>query len=213
MEQYKPLKFAKRFNELRGEMSQEDFAEFVGISRPTVGFYENEKRLPQADILKQIADRCGVSSDWLLGITDFRKQDAYRYNLEDMHFTEKAANFLDRLSTAASIAEHVEDPSAQILQMSNAYRLLIKILESPKFFEFLCNAVAYVEANPSRWSSEATFTLSNGKEFGAPVSFAKDLFWSHCTAPLKECVDNIESVDIVSAGSVQDSGMAAEEAK
>lgn len=36
--------FRERFRSLRGDMTQADFAKFVGISRPTVGFYENGER-------------------------------------------------------------------------------------------------------------------------------------------------------------------------
>ena len=60
MEQEKPLRFAERFSKLRRDESQKDFAERIGISRPTVGFYENGDRLPQADVLKQIAG-CGAA--------------------------------------------------------------------------------------------------------------------------------------------------------
>ena len=62
--------FAERFNELRGERTQADFAEFLGISRPTVGFYENGERIPDAFILKQIAEKCGVTTDYLVGLRD-----------------------------------------------------------------------------------------------------------------------------------------------
>ena len=64
--------FAKRFQYLRtkSQQSQEEFAKFLGISRPTVGFYENGSRLPDALILRQIAERCCVSSDWLIGLSN-----------------------------------------------------------------------------------------------------------------------------------------------
>ena len=52
--------FAERFRELRGDMTQDKFADFVGISRPTVGFYENGDRLPDALVLKKIAEKCHV---------------------------------------------------------------------------------------------------------------------------------------------------------
>lgn len=45
MEQKRMPIFAERFAQLRGEMTQGEFAEFLGISRPTVGFYENGTRL------------------------------------------------------------------------------------------------------------------------------------------------------------------------
>lgn len=62
--------FAERFHKLREErgMSQDAFAKFLGLSRPTIGFYENGTRIPDALVLVQICERCGVPSDYLLGI-------------------------------------------------------------------------------------------------------------------------------------------------
>ncbi len=61
--------FAERFSELRGDATQKVFAEKLGISIPTVGFYENGERLPNAAMLARICRICGVSADWLLGLT------------------------------------------------------------------------------------------------------------------------------------------------
>lgn len=62
--------FKQRFNKLRDDMTQAQFAEFLGISRPTVGFYENGDRIPDAVTLKKIVSKCGVTADYLLGETD-----------------------------------------------------------------------------------------------------------------------------------------------
>ena len=70
MEQKRFPVFAERFAKLRGEMTQGEFAEFLGISRPTVGFYENGTRIPDALVLRQIAEKCDVSVDWLIGLSD-----------------------------------------------------------------------------------------------------------------------------------------------
>jgi len=61
---------SERLKDLRGMQTQAEFSKFIGISRPTVGFYENGSRLPDALKLKQIAEKCCVSADWLLGLTD-----------------------------------------------------------------------------------------------------------------------------------------------
>lgn len=69
MEKRFPI-FAERFYKLRKDMSQAEFAKLTGLSRPTIGFYENGSRLPDALTLKQICKKCKVSSDWLLGFTE-----------------------------------------------------------------------------------------------------------------------------------------------
>lgn len=63
--------FSSRFRKLRGNKTQAEFAEKVGISRPTVGYYENGTRFPDAITLRKIAENCNVSADWLLGLSDF----------------------------------------------------------------------------------------------------------------------------------------------
>ena len=63
--------FTERFRELQGDRSNTEFAEFLEISRQTVGFYCNGDRIPDALTLKQIAEKCGVSADWLLGISNY----------------------------------------------------------------------------------------------------------------------------------------------
>ena len=83
MEQKRFPLFAERFAKLRGDMTQGEFAEFLGLSRPTVGFYENGSRLPDALCLKTIAVKCGVSADWLLGLTECQTQDINLRNMCD----------------------------------------------------------------------------------------------------------------------------------
>lgn len=62
--------FQARFRELRGEVTQEQFAKKIGVSRPTIGLYESGARIPDAEILRDICLKCNVSSDWLLGISE-----------------------------------------------------------------------------------------------------------------------------------------------
>lgn len=61
--------FKERFIELRGNKSNTEFAEFLGMSRQTVGFYINGERIPDILGLRQIAEKCNVSADWLIGLS------------------------------------------------------------------------------------------------------------------------------------------------
>ncbi len=63
--------FTERFRQLQGEQSNTDFSDFLGISRQSVGFYLNGDRVPDAITLTKIAEKCSVSTDWLLGLDDF----------------------------------------------------------------------------------------------------------------------------------------------
>lgn len=61
--------FSEQFKKLRGEQNQDAFARFLGVSRQTVGFYESGARIPDALTLLRIAQKCEVTTDYLLGLT------------------------------------------------------------------------------------------------------------------------------------------------
>ena len=71
--------FQERFDLLRKEhgSNNTDFAKFLDMSRQTVGFYLNGDRVPDALNLIRIAEKCSVSADWLLGLSDFRSKEEY----------------------------------------------------------------------------------------------------------------------------------------
>jgi len=58
--------FAERLRELRGDRNKAEFARFLGVSAPVYQRYE-DGRVPRHDYLSVIAEKCGVSVDWLLG--------------------------------------------------------------------------------------------------------------------------------------------------
>lgn len=89
-------KFAERFRTLRGGMSQAAFAQKVGISRPTVGFYENGDRLPDAEAILKICNACGVSSDYLLGLTDDPAPASERSAVDELGLSPEAVSALIR---------------------------------------------------------------------------------------------------------------------
>lgn len=61
--------FQERFKELRGDLTQAQFADKLGLSRPTIGLYESGARIPDAEVLRTIAICCNVSVDYLLGLS------------------------------------------------------------------------------------------------------------------------------------------------
>lgn len=72
---FNPEIIQRRIKQLRKErnMSQKHFAELVGASAPSnVRWWESGERIPSLFFLFQIAARCGVSADWIIGLTDER---------------------------------------------------------------------------------------------------------------------------------------------
>ena len=64
--------FGKRLKELRkaNGYTIEQFADMVGISKSTLGYYENDKRMPDIEILARIADTLNVNADYIIGRTN-----------------------------------------------------------------------------------------------------------------------------------------------
>lgn len=63
--------FSRTFRTLRvdSNLSQQELAEQLGISKSTVSLYEHGKREPNLALLEQIADFFDISMDYLLGRT------------------------------------------------------------------------------------------------------------------------------------------------
>lgn len=63
--------FSRMFRTLRvdGNLSQQELAEQLGISKSTVSLYEHGKREPNLALLEQIADLFDISMDYLFGRT------------------------------------------------------------------------------------------------------------------------------------------------
>lgn len=66
----------KRLRELRKENGYtiEQLADMVGISKSTLGYYENDKRMPDIEILARIANVLNVNADYLIGRTNTTAQ-------------------------------------------------------------------------------------------------------------------------------------------
>lgn len=60
--------FGRNLRRLRRQnnLSQEKFAEALGITRDTVSYYESKAKNPTIDFVQKIADYFGVSTDQLL---------------------------------------------------------------------------------------------------------------------------------------------------
>ncbi len=52
---------------MRGNISQKAFAQEMGLPQPTLSSYESGKIKPTIDVIVNIAEKCGVSLDWLCG--------------------------------------------------------------------------------------------------------------------------------------------------
>ena len=92
--------FGKRLKELRKEhgCTIEQFADMVGISKSTLGYYENDKRMPDIEILARIANVLNVSADYLIGRTNTTaRKGKLKTVCEFTGLSDSAAEFLAQL--------------------------------------------------------------------------------------------------------------------
>ena len=68
--------FGLRLRELREKkrLSQQQLADWLGLTRSSISNYENNTQTPPADTLVCLADIYGVSVDYLLGVKNDRKR-------------------------------------------------------------------------------------------------------------------------------------------
>lgn len=69
------MKYGDRIAEERNrlELTQEEFAKHAGIQRSALSHYEKNRREPDLETLKKIAKALGVTTDYILGASKYRR--------------------------------------------------------------------------------------------------------------------------------------------
>ncbi|SHK55066.1 helix-turn-helix domain-containing protein [Paramaledivibacter caminithermalis] len=80
------MKFGDRLRELRKEkgLTQAELAKIFSLGESTISFYESNKRTPDYELLKKIADFFDTSIDYLLCRTDKRKPPKDIYTTKEL---------------------------------------------------------------------------------------------------------------------------------
>lgn len=86
---------SNRLRKLRGDKTQIEFAKVVGLSRVTVGYYENGDRIPDSLKLRKIAERCNVSADYLLGLTNDPRRNSS--SIDELGITTDAIDIMKKV--------------------------------------------------------------------------------------------------------------------
>lgn len=64
--------FITRLIELQGENTVTAFARYLEIPQNTLDCYIKGRRKPSVELILRVCKKCGVSADWLLGISEDR---------------------------------------------------------------------------------------------------------------------------------------------
>lgn len=97
------MEFGDRIAHLRNNknLTQNDLADKVGISRASLSHYEKNRREPDYDTLKKLADFFNVSTDFILGRehqndieTIAAHHDNYNWSKEELEEIEQFKEFV-----------------------------------------------------------------------------------------------------------------------
>lgn len=89
------------------ELTQEQLAEKIGIAFQTLNKYEKGHRLPDAEILRQIAIITGVDAGWLL-IGEKKGTAVHNETQEEKEYLEKLLHVLRNPDTKKAIQENID---------------------------------------------------------------------------------------------------------
>lgn len=65
--------FLTRLKDLQGDLSVSAFARYLEMPQKTVDTYFKEQRKPSVEFVVRVCSKCGVSADWLLGLSETRE--------------------------------------------------------------------------------------------------------------------------------------------
>lgn len=120
---------------IKNEMKQKELADKVGITEATLSRYENGLRSPKGEIVSKLAEALGVSSDYLLGLTDEAneqtKNENKNFDIVPEQFTdpEQARAYVKKhriFSSEGFNADKIDDE--KILEFANALLEQMKLI-------------------------------------------------------------------------------------
>ncbi len=96
--------FSKRLEQLLFEkgISQGSFAEAINCSRQSINFYILGKRNPDIVLAGKMAEYLDVSCDYLLGLSNIRKDKSANFTADQLGLTDNTMKFFARLQLLAT---------------------------------------------------------------------------------------------------------------
>lgn len=157
------------------------------------------------DSLYKIAKYFGVSTDYLLGLSEYTDDAARQITLFQLGFSEAAANQIASIAGAVSAASELgEQANKKVSTVNNpheftyqqearAFLALNVLLEKPEFVLALSNAWAYMKYS-GQFDLNKSMELG-GKQlpepFSAPCGVLVDALWNRVAEPLRGILDDI----------------------
>ena len=121
--------FGKRFKEARKEKSltQEQLADKFHLKKSSISRYENDKQMPEVNLLKEFADFFGVTVDYLLGSESIKTEDLNTKNSGNILF------------------ENAQDAMAFILKQPSIMAFGVPDLTDEEIIEFANDILSHIK--------------------------------------------------------------------
>ncbi len=74
---------------VRDNLTQDELAKYLAVSRSTIGMYEQGKREPNMEIMEKIADFFNVDMNYLLGINKNLNKTEYYLDLKTQQMAQE----------------------------------------------------------------------------------------------------------------------------
>ena len=127
--------FGGRIRELRGDLTQAEFAQLLDIKQAMISRYEADKEMPSPPVLLRLAQFSGRPMEWLLTGQEADELPARRVGAKLSQRLSQA----DLLAAAGDYLRHTQHPQARAFNelMDGAFRdrdLMQKLLD---YFQYL----------------------------------------------------------------------------
>lgn len=103
--------FSERIKELRNGRSQQEVADYLGVTKNKWSTWELGKYEPDLDTLALICEKFNVTSDWILGLQDKRDVTKPAIPCVDQKASQISKALLRISNTTRELAEGLDDLS------------------------------------------------------------------------------------------------------
>lgn len=185
--------------------SHEEICEGAGVASGAMSDWAADNKTATIDSLYKIAKYFGVSTDWLLGLSNYTEDAARQITLFQLGFSETAANQLASIAGAVFAASElgkqarkkvstVNNPHGFTFQdEARAFLALNALLENPDFILSLSNAWAYMKYS-GQYDRSQSMTIGGGflpEPFSASSGVLVDALWNRVAEPLRGILDDM----------------------
>lgn len=150
--------FARRLASLRQEngLTQQKLADLLKCSKSTISLYETGDTVPDAKNIVRLCNIFGVSCDYMLCQTNYRRPKDERLTIEEMGYSEKTAQKLNDLDLfrVRDKATHVALPFSP----KESFNLICEDERFSKMMQLVSDAYQ-MKIGSVRWKSEYGDTL------------------------------------------------------